>query len=189
MSTLDRFRRLTGADKDQIRHEIIANCDLVGDCWVYRGTKNPATCYGMKYIQGQMRTVSRFMLAYSDREGLNTDDDACHVRECPYKACCNPRHLFWGTHSENCKQREADAKASRLSRLTEEPSLYPQPVLGHETHEQHAAWLADLRISDTARWNRIREAGVDMRPLYEGVDVQCLATQSAASVQYTDVHV
>jgi len=131
MSTLDRFRRLTGADKDRIREEIIADCDLVGDCWVYRGTKNPATCYGMKYIQGRMRTVSRFMLAYSDRESMNVEDDACHVRECPYKACCNPAHLFWGTHAENCKQREDYAKESRLSNLRELPHLYQQPLLGH----------------------------------------------------------
>src|ERR1700722_14609807 len=108
MNKLDRFRRLTSAEKDRIREEIIANCDLTADCWVYRGTANPATCYGAKYIQGQRRTVSRFMLAYSSRESMTTKDDACHVNECPYKACCNPQHLFWGSHSENCAQREAE---------------------------------------------------------------------------------
>jgi hypothetical protein len=167
MSILDRFRRLTAADKDRVREEIVANCDLVADCWVYRGTKNPVTSYGMKYIQGKMRTVSRFMLAYSERESMNVEEDACHIPDCPYRACCNPSHLFWGSHAENCKQREEQERISRLSRLTELPHLYPQPVLGHETHEQHALYL---------------------RTLYACVDDQRLATNIESSVQCTQAH-
>jgi hypothetical protein len=132
MSRLKRFRRLTLADKDRIRQEIIDNCDLVGDCWVYRGTKDPATDYGMKYIGGMMHTVSRFMLAYDSRESLNTADDACHEDCCPYAACCNPRHLFWASHAVNCAQRERDKREAR--------KLYRQipPIpLGHETHSAY----------------------------------------------------
>jgi hypothetical protein len=144
MQTLDRFRRLTGAEKDRIWQEIIDNCDLVADCWVYRGTANPAKCYGMKYIQGRMHTVSRFTLAYSTRESLNTNDDACHIPDCPYRACCNPQHLYWGSHPENCKQREEQERISRLSRLTELPHLYPQPKLGQETHKEHGVDIHHL---------------------------------------------
>jgi hypothetical protein len=120
-----------------VRAEILANCDLVADCWVYRGTPNPTLCYGIKYIAGTKRTVSRFMLAYATRESLDLKGyDACHIRECPYRACCNPAHLFWGTHNENCKQREMEEQKSRKSRLLELPHLYSQPALGHQTHEQ-----------------------------------------------------
>ena len=101
---LEIFLPLTAEEKDRIRAEIIANCDLVADCWVYR-TRNSAG-YGMKWIDGKMLTTSRFMLAYSTRESLNVRFDACHIPECPYKACCNPLHLFWGSHKENCEQRE-----------------------------------------------------------------------------------
>ncbi len=80
MSKLDRFRRLTLVDKERIREEILSNCDLIGDCWVYRGTENPTECYGMKYIQGMMRTVSRFMLAYATRESLDTNDEPATTR-------------------------------------------------------------------------------------------------------------
>jgi len=38
------------------KQEIIDNCDLVGDCWVYRSASPNG--YGMKYIQGKMRTAS-----------------------------------------------------------------------------------------------------------------------------------
>ena len=136
---LNRFAPLSQEHKDKLRAEIIANCDLIADCWVYRGTENPRVCYGMKYIQGKVRTVSRFMLAYDTRESLDLKGyDACHIRECPYRACCNPAHLFWGTHPKNCEDREAYERESRESRLLELPNLHLQPALGYVTHEQLA---------------------------------------------------
>src|SRR5258708_26949249 len=142
MSLLDRFRPLTIEEKDSIRQEIIDNCDLVADCWVYKGTVT-SSGYGMKYIQGKMRTVSRFMLAYTRRESLDMEADACHdVSQCPHRACCNPHHLDWGTHAENAVQRERYEAESRQSRLLELPQ-WPQPAPGHETHEEHAVRSVD----------------------------------------------
>lgn len=139
MSKLDRFRRLTREEKDRIRQEIVDNCDLVADCWVWKGAKS-TNGYGLKYIQGQMRTVSRFMLAYSERESLDTEDDACHRECCPYRACCNPRHLFWGTHAENVEQRERERNIHR-----ELYNVVPPVPLGHETHEAYAVHAKDHR--------------------------------------------
>jgi len=56
VSVLDRFRPLTPDMAYRIKQEIIDNCDLVGDCWVYRSASPNG--YGMKYIQGKMRTAS-----------------------------------------------------------------------------------------------------------------------------------
>lgn len=123
MKQLDRFSPLSPADKDRIYHEIILACELQGDgCWVYRGTLNNAG-YAMKYIQGQMRPVGRFMLCYKTRESMNIEADACHGRpgspctnpdaddcydraDCP-RSCVNPDHLSWGTHGDNCKEKES----------------------------------------------------------------------------------
>jgi hypothetical protein len=124
---LDRFRPLTPEEKDRIRQEIIDECELMtdGGCWVYKGTLSPKG-YGMKYIQGQMRPVGRFMLCYKTRESMDIDADACHGSEagcsctnqdadcccqeggsdCP-RSCVNPDHLFWGTHGDNCKEKES----------------------------------------------------------------------------------
>ena len=102
---------LTAEDKERIKDETLVNCDLVADCWIYKGATNEYG-YGMKKIGGKVHTVSRFMLAYDTRESLEKPGyDACHKDEiCPYKACCNPRHLYWATKSENCKAREKRAR-------------------------------------------------------------------------------
>jgi hypothetical protein len=61
----------------------------------------------MKRMNSKLHSVSRFMLAYASRESLNIPFDACHdTSVCPYKACCNPAHLFWATHAQNCQERE-----------------------------------------------------------------------------------
>lgn len=116
MSTLDRlpyYQVLTAADKDRIRGEILGNCDLVADCWIYMGARN-ADGYGIKRIGNKVHSVSRFMLAYATRESLNNRLDACHdTQQCPYKACCNPKHLYWGTHAKNCRQREQAKREER----------------------------------------------------------------------------
>jgi hypothetical protein len=139
MSNLDRFRRLSRDEKDRIRQEIVENCKLIADCWIWQGAKS-VKGYGLKYIQGQMRIVSRFMLAYSERESLDIDADACHKEFCPYKACCNPAHLFWGTHAENVAQRERE----RNIHLGLYDVVTPVP-LGHETHEAYAVHPQDHR--------------------------------------------
>jgi hypothetical protein len=110
----DDSRLMTAAEKERIKDEILANCELIADCWVYKGAINQKG-YGMKKIGGVARTVSRFMLAYATRESIEKlGYDACHRDEiCPYKACCNPTHLYWATKSENCKAREQRAREER----------------------------------------------------------------------------
>lgn len=105
---------LTTEDKERIKAEILGNCDLVADCWIYKGAVNQ-NGYGMKKIGKKTCTVSRFMLAYATRESLDKPGyDACHKDDmCPYKACCNPLHLYWATKSDNCKARERRAKEER----------------------------------------------------------------------------
>lgn len=122
---------LSREQKQKIREEIITHCDLAGDCWIYR-TKNNSG-YGVKKIAGKTMAVSRFMLCLHSSESFNIPFDACHVPECPYPACCNPRHLFWETSAVNAIQREE----KRRERNKTEIVLPPIP-LGHRTHEQHA---------------------------------------------------
>jgi len=44
---LPKYPLLTEGDKNRIRQEIIDNCEMVGDCWIYRGALNEGG-YGTK---------------------------------------------------------------------------------------------------------------------------------------------
>jgi hypothetical protein len=126
MSALDRFKPLSREEKDRIYQEIISECELMpdGGCWIYKGKLNPDG-YAVKYIQGKTRGVGRFMLCYQTRESLDINADACHgsgagcsctnldadcscqgESSCP-RSCVNPDHLYWGTHGDNCRERES----------------------------------------------------------------------------------
>jgi hypothetical protein len=129
MSKLDRFRLMTAGEKDRVHQEIVERCELVADCWIYPVTNSSG--YGIKRIGGRLMYTSRFVLAYSTRESLNIKMDACHIGDCPYRACCNPRHLAWGTHAENAAQREQKAREAQW-----DPRWAKNPVLGYETHVQ-----------------------------------------------------
>jgi hypothetical protein len=130
-STLARFVPLSLDDKERVRREIIASCELVADCWIYPVTNSAG--YGVKRIGGRVQTTSRFMLAYETRESMTLDHDACHTPGCPYRACCNPSHLQWGSHAINAKQREADKREQRKRDV-----VVPPVPLGHITHAENA---------------------------------------------------
>jgi hypothetical protein len=133
-----------------IKAEIFANCDLIGDCWVYRGTPNPAECYGQKWIEGRNRTPSRFILCCATGEPLDMDADACHdTVQCPYRACCNPKHLFWGSHADNCILREQDKRRFKYLLDVEEWEL--------------KVWL-DNQTVDPTRMFYIRAESRNCRP-------------------------
>jgi hypothetical protein len=142
---------LTAEDKERIKAETLANCDLIADCWIYKGASNPYG-YGMKKIGKKVYTVSRFMLAYDTRESLvNPEYDACHRDDiCPYKACCNPRHLYWATKSENCKAREKRAKEER-----ELFASHPLPSDELDRGWDRSAWVNGIFSSDH------RDLGID----------------------------
>jgi hypothetical protein len=157
MRALERFDearfRLKPTEKDRIWNEIIADCVLVADCWLYPKTNKAG--YGMKYYAGETRTVSRFTLAYVTRESLNIELDACHVGHCPYKNCCNPAHLEWGTHRYNCEQRAQKRRESLESLL--DPRWRKAPALGYERHEDYLKCTAYISKFEPESLNPLEE--------------------------------
>lgn len=158
MKPLARFTLMSQAEKDKVREEIIAHCTLLADCWVYQ-TRNSAG-YGVKRINGKVMSVSRFMLSYSTRESLSVPHDACHAESCPYRACCNPKHLLWGSHQENAEQREKAARERRKMDV-----VVPPVSLGHVTHEEcQGIQSVDVTLQHGGR--AVERTGLHVTPLY-----------------------
>lgn len=91
-----------------------AKVDIRGpdDCWPWVGARNG---YGCGHLGISGKNVSAHRLAYELVKGPILDGtEVCH--SCDNHPCCNPAHLWPGTHLDNMQDAVAKGRSARGER-------------------------------------------------------------------------
>lgn len=92
-----------------------------GDCWISWHHR-----YGTIWISGQR--YGRHRVAFFIATGINPGRlDVCH--KCDEPQCCNPDHLFLGTHADN--RRDSAVKGRSAKKLKAEQVQQIRILLRH----------------------------------------------------------
>lgn len=82
------------------------------DCWLW----NSATTGGYGRVWHQGRMVYAHRVAYELANGIDPGDlSVCHTCDTPL--CCNPAHLWLGTHRENMQDMGRKGRATMRHQL------------------------------------------------------------------------
>lgn len=83
------------------------------ECWEWTGSRN-AKGYPVFGVAGRSVTATRLMLALSGKPRPSDKHKACH--RCDNPPCCNPDHIFPGSHAENLADMAAKGRGAFKSR-------------------------------------------------------------------------
>lgn len=105
-------------------------------CWEWRGGKSAAG-YGVIRVgsrsAGTSATVTTHRMSWAIHNGFVMPSGAFVCHKCDNPPCCNPDHLFLGTHLDN--MRDLTAKGRRHNAYTKNPPTHCKR--GHEFSEKN----------------------------------------------------
>lgn len=113
----------------------------VDECWEFTGAIS-SDGYGSVNVGG--RTVGSHRVAWEAAHG--PIPPGLHVlHRCDHPPCCNPGHLFLGTHAENVADRSRKGRTNRDSRNAGSMNGYAKLT------EETAAWARDQVAAGRSR--------------------------------------
>lgn len=77
-------------------------------CWLWGRTTSAG--YGCMTVAGKPIRVHRLVLALVQGKSEREIDEACH--RCDVSLCCNPDHMFEGTHGDNVRDAVSKGRAT-----------------------------------------------------------------------------
>ena len=87
------------------------------DCWPWAASRNKG--YGVFYLPSEGRTTQAHRVAWLLSNGsIPPDLYVCH--RCDNRPCCNPAHLFLGTHRDNMDDAKKKHRMPGPRKLTDE---------------------------------------------------------------------
>jgi hypothetical protein len=107
-----------------MRHEVVSSGELTAlfwervetrgedDCWIWTAGLACRRGYGAFSHAGRSYRAHRFALTTRTGPPASPSLLACHT--CDNPRCCNPKHLFWGTHKDNAQDCVAKARHTNL---------------------------------------------------------------------------
>lgn len=130
-------------------HVIVSDADV---CWPWTRSRLPKG-YGRIYVAGKFLLAHR--VAYELRRGP-IPSGLLVLHRCDNPPCCNPKHLFLGTHQDNVRDMTTKGRAFYINgervgnaKLTEQNVRDARRLLadGHLTHREIGR---ELGVSATA---------------------------------------
>jgi len=107
LTSFQVVRRRTPHITERDRQRFLTYINKRGNCWIWSGST--AADYGVFYLELKRHRAHR--AAYKLFKG-SIPKGLCVCHTCDTPLCCNPEHLFLGTHAENMRDRNTKGRAS-----------------------------------------------------------------------------
>lgn len=123
------------------------------ECWPWKGWRHDKG-YGRVEINDENFYAHRVIFDLANPGIIQLRDDGskeqCVLHRCDNPVCCNPRHLFIGTHADNMEDKKNKGRVSRAkprAKLTAEDVFWMRMQKKYGATKKALALLYDVSMA------------------------------------------